>query len=323
MCSKTCWLTALAFILCGTVATAQPRDSEAGTMGLINDVFTIPKPLEREYWLGMACAPVPQPLRTHLNLPDKQGLLVEAVVPDSPAAKAGIAKYDVLLRAGDKPLAEPRDLIRAIESTKDGKLKIDMIHGGKPKTVEATPAKRPADARLQAAEQPAAGDWQTMQKWLEGMSPGAAVEGQRPPMRFRIFHPGAIVPGDAAVTVPLPPNMSIAVSKEGDQPAKIVVKRGDEKWEATEKELDKLPADVRPHVERMLGRGPLGIAGGLGSVDVLPEPPMPGREPSAWEGRLEKRFDEMSNRMDKLLRAMEEMGEGNGRHQSHEKPAEK
>ena len=51
--------------------------------------------------------------------------------------------------------------------------------------------------------------------------------------------------------------MSIVISKEGDQPAKIVVKRGDEKWEVTEKELDKLPADVRPHVEHMFGHGGL------------------------------------------------------------------
>jgi hypothetical protein len=320
MFGRTCWLVGVALMSWGAVATAQVRDPETGMTDLVDGVFTVARPLEREYWLGISCVPVPLPLRTHLNLPAKQGLMVEAVVPDSPAAKAGIARHDVLMRASDKPLAEPQDLIRAIEATQDGKLQMELIRAAKAKSVEVTPAKRPAEVRGQAVAQPAPGDWQTMEKWLEGMWPGGVVKGQRSPMRFRIFHPGAIVPPDAVVPSPLPPNMSIAISKEGDQPVKIVVKRGQQKWEVTEKELDKLPADVRPHVARMLGHGPLGIVGGLGSVDVLPKPPMPGR---AWEGRFEKRFDEMSQRMDKLLRAMEEMAAGRAHHPTPEKPTEK
>ena len=209
-------------------------------------------------------------MRAQLNLPEKQGLLVVGVVPDSPAAKAGIVRHDVLLRAGDKPLAEPRQLVQAIEATKEGKLKIELLHNGKPKTVEATPAKRPEEARRPSGEKPASADWETMQKWLQGMwSNGEAGGDGQGPLQFRFIRPGAIVPGDVLVTVPLPPNMSIVISKEGDQPAKIVVKRGDEKWELTEKELDKLPADVRPHVERMLGRGLMGIVGGAASFNVV------------------------------------------------------
>ena len=96
---------------------------------------------------------------------------------------------------------------------------------------------------------------------------GKAGGNGQPPLQLRFIRPGAIVPGDVLVTVPLPPNMSIVVSKEGDQPARIVVKRGHEKWELTEKELDKLPADVRPHVQRMLGRGLTGIVGGVPSLN--------------------------------------------------------
>ena len=59
-----------------------------------------------EYWLGVECLPVMPALRAQLNLPEKQGLLVAAVMPDSPAAKAGIKQHDVLLRVGEKPLAE-------------------------------------------------------------------------------------------------------------------------------------------------------------------------------------------------------------------------
>jgi hypothetical protein len=330
--SRTCWLLGAALMLWGPVAMAQApeeyrdmapteyRNLPRG-IGAVVDATKVPE--APKYWLGIEVLPVPPALREHLNLPEKQGLLVQGVAADSPAAKAGIVQHDVLLRVGDKPLREPHDLILAIEATKEGKLKIDLIHGGKPNTVEAAPAKRPAELRGPAGEA-SADDWQTMEKWMEGMWPNGGVEGQRPPLRFRIFHPGAIVPHDVVVSPPLPPNMSITISKEGDQPAKIVVKRGDEKWELTEKQLDKLPADVRPHVERMLGRGALGIIGGLGSVDVLPEiapPDRAGPSSSATEGRLEKRFDEMSRRIDKLLQSMEEPADGH--HPSPEKPAEK
>ena len=154
-----------------------------------------------------------------------------------------------------------------------------------------------------------------MQKWMQGMSANGEAGGDgQAPLQFRFIRPGAIVPGDVLVTVPLPPNMSIVISKEGDQPAKIVVKRGDEKWEVTEKELDKLPADVRPHVERMLGRGLMGIVGGVPSLNGIGggatslnfEPGL-----SSFD-RMEKRLDEMDRRMDKLLKAVEEMGESHG-----------
>ena len=164
-------------------------------MGAIVDPSNVPD--ASEYWLGIGCAPVPAALRTQLNVPEKQGLLVEGVAPDSPAAKAGIAQYDILLRAGDKPLAEPRELVKAIEAAKESKLKIELIHDGKPKTIEATPAKRPEEARRHGrSRRRPPGDWETMEKWMERMWPGEERDGERPPMRFRFFHPGAIVPSD-------------------------------------------------------------------------------------------------------------------------------
>ena len=97
-------------------------------------------------------------LRAQLNLPERQGLLVGVVVPGSPAAAAGIAQHDVLMRVGDKPLAEPRDLVEAVQAAKGGKLKIELIRGGKPKTIEVAPAKRPAGqvANLPDKRKPAA-----------------------------------------------------------------------------------------------------------------------------------------------------------------------
>jgi hypothetical protein len=341
-----------AVVLLGTMtAAAQPPEPAADviTIGpgevVISANAAIAEP--GEYWLGVECMPVPPPLRAQLGLPENQGLLVESVMPESPAAKAGIARYDVLLAAAGKPLASPRELIQAVETAKEAKLAIEVLHEGKKKTIEATPAKRPEEARRKVMPLPDGADWETVQKWIERMRPGEQAFGQ-PPLQFRFFHPGAILPKDVLVQPPLPVNMSIVVSKEGDQPAKIVVKRGDDKWEVTEKELDKLPEDVRPYVERMLGRGgPLGmgiIGGALNFVPELATPalpqtrqfhqvpvppphrkpsqvpvPPPLQKPSAGDGRLEKRLDEMNRRMDQLFKSIEELRQGRGHRQAPEK----
>ncbi len=229
-----------------------------------------------------------------------------------------------------------RDLVRAIEASKQAKLKIEVIHCGQPKTVEATPAKRPEEARRRAGAAPAPADWETMEKWLREMGPGGISEGPRSALRFGFVHPGMIVPPGVAVVPPLPAGVSVVISKEGDRPAKIVVRRGDQKWEVTEKELDKLPADLRPHVERMLGRGALGVVGALPSLDMLPEGAAPREQPPAadagstatsphgpdWFERMEKRFDEMNRRMDKLFKEVEQSGENHAHQQAPEKPAQ-
>ena len=218
----------------------------------------------------------------------------------------------------------------AVEAAKARKLKIDLIRGGKPKTIEATPAKRPGPETGRSMQLPDQADWNTIQGWLEHMAPGQEGAGPHPPMQFQLFGPGAIVPRDALTPKPLPMNMSVVVTKEGSEPAKITVKRGDKRWELTEKDLGKLPADVRPYVEQMLGHGVFGVLGGAiapntnvetpgtfsSSGGTLPMPvPPPGTMqrqplPGGLDPQLEKRFDEMDRRMDQLFKMMEELSQG-------------
>jgi hypothetical protein len=84
----------------------------------------------------------------------------------------------------------------------------------------------------------------------------------------------------------LPENMTIKIERHGKEPAKIAVNRGDEKWEITEDQLENLPADLRPLVERSLGSGPWtmplppmhGAPMGAGMhFEALPEGAVPGR----------------------------------------------
>lgn len=67
--------------------------------------------------LGVALAPprVARRLRAAVGLPDRDGLLVRGVVDDSPAAKAGVERGDLLASAADRPLTSMDDLFEALD----------------------------------------------------------------------------------------------------------------------------------------------------------------------------------------------------------------
>jgi serine protease Do len=71
--------------------------------------------------LGVALAParVARRMRAAVGLPERDGLLVRGVVDDSPAARAGVERGDLLVRAGDRPLAGMDDLFDALERAGD------------------------------------------------------------------------------------------------------------------------------------------------------------------------------------------------------------
>jgi membrane-associated protease RseP (regulator of RpoE activity) len=330
------WVVGIALLSCGVVAGARAVDPEDGyeerTLGGAVAAEPAATAEAAEYWIGVGYRAVSPALRAQLNLPGKEGLLVEVVVTDSPAAKAGIVPHDILLRAGGKPVVERRDLVRAIEASKGGKLKIELLRQGQPKTVEVTPGKRPEAARRVGAP-PGSADWDTIEKWLQGMSP--ENETGRSPLRFHFIHPGMIVPPGVAVSPPLPADMSVVISKEGDQPAKIVVRRGAESWEVTEKDLNKLPAEIRTHVEEMLGRGAMGFVGASlpplewGPESGTPKRPAPAANSLApsppradWFERMEKRLDEMNGRLDRLFQEVERGREHPAPHEAPPKPAQ-
>jgi S1-C subfamily serine protease len=88
-------------------------------------------------------------LRTFVDLPENQGLLVATVAPDSPAATAGLKKHDILLRANDKDLHELHDLTDLVsaEGAKKGQIALELLRKSGRETVYVTPEDRPAEAQ--------------------------------------------------------------------------------------------------------------------------------------------------------------------------------
>lgn len=225
-----------------------------------------------EYWLGVVSqSPLPEPLRAHLRLPANQGLLVVEVAPHSPAAAAKLQRFDVLLKAGGRSLGKIDDLMDALDVTKGQKMILEILREGQPRKIEVTPAKRPPEARPKPRDWAAdllpggADPWEHLKEWFEKAQPG----GPGKALRFRVLRPGVLLPPGAPVPGSMPGDMTIAITKQGNQPAKVVVTQGDKKWETTDDHLEKLPAEVRPHVERLLDRPAIG-AGRPGTLDWIP-----------------------------------------------------
>ena len=258
-----------------------------------------------KYWIGLRGVVIgdDDPLRAHVDLPAHQGLLVHEIVPDSPAAKAGLKKYDILLRANDAELNEMNNLVELVgtEGEKKGQITLDVIRHGERETVYVTPEERPADQMLSqddGGQNQFGGGFGVPQGW-ERM-----LEGRGQPFDFRNFGPGIIV-GEGGGFPNIPNGVSVSVFKDEGKPAEVTVKRGDETWTVVgddPESLKKLPEELRPVVEQMLrGGSPMGMNFNMPNIQ------MDGLRGRGFDnGRLQDRLEEMERRMNRLF---ERLGE--------------
>ena len=71
-------------------------------------------------WLGVETSEVPRVVSEQLGLARGFGLVVEFVVPEGPAAAAGVQQNDILKMLNDQILTEPDQLAKLIRSFADG-----------------------------------------------------------------------------------------------------------------------------------------------------------------------------------------------------------
>jgi S1-C subfamily serine protease len=97
--------------------------------------------------LGVSIAPnhVARRLRRAVGLPDADGLLVRDVAEDSPAARAGIARGDLIVAAAGRQVRTPDDLFDALQATSGGTIELNLIRGTGELTTQVTFADQPAN----------------------------------------------------------------------------------------------------------------------------------------------------------------------------------
>jgi hypothetical protein len=102
-------------------------------------------------WLGISLGNVPRALSDQLGqiIPAGQGVLVRGVVPDSPAARAGIHTNDILLAYGDQKLYSARQLAGLVRADQpDRTVTIQAVQQGQLKTLNVTLGKQSLPASM-------------------------------------------------------------------------------------------------------------------------------------------------------------------------------
>jgi membrane-associated protease RseP (regulator of RpoE activity) len=126
----------LTLLRAGKPMTIQVKPEVRVALGTV----VVPKP---EYYLGLPSNPIDETLRTHLGLPEGQGLIVSAE-PDAntPAAKAGIKKNDILLSFDGQPMTNTEVLRARIQVVGSKPTKADLVRAGKRIELLLTPEPR-------------------------------------------------------------------------------------------------------------------------------------------------------------------------------------
>ena len=104
-------------------------------------------------WLGVAIQSITPSIAKGLGLNPEQstGALVASVVPDSPAAKAGLKSGDVVTAAGGHEIKTVHDLPRLVAATSVGsKLSLTILRDRKEQTIDVTIGEMPK--KIAAAE---------------------------------------------------------------------------------------------------------------------------------------------------------------------------
>jgi S1-C subfamily serine protease len=113
-------------------------------------------------FLGISGGTITPELAKALNLPVKQGVIVQQVVKNGPADKAGLEAGttsatingqevrlggDIITEANGKQLKSMEDLVEAIQESKPGdKLELKVLHDGNEKTVNVTLGTQPKNS---------------------------------------------------------------------------------------------------------------------------------------------------------------------------------
>lgn len=143
----------LALAASATLLTAQQPDAPPSPP----DAPKPPQGAQRPVaYIGVLTREMPAELRSQLSLPEGFGLLVEEVMPDSPAKKAGIKHHDVLVKLADQHLVNMEQLMALVRSKKNGEIvPLTVISNGKETQVNVTLAERMMS--LNELRQPARG----------------------------------------------------------------------------------------------------------------------------------------------------------------------
>jgi len=110
-------------------------------------------------YIGVLLRDVDADLQRALALPRAEGALVQDVTPGSPAARAGLRVYDVIVSVDDRPVAGNDDLVSAIAARRPGSsTRVHVLRDGRRMDLSVKLAERPQRGRVLATNSPDSSD---------------------------------------------------------------------------------------------------------------------------------------------------------------------
>ena len=103
-------------------------------------MFDVDSKTTESFMIGVYCEPAPDVLRKHLKF--EGGMVIESVVEDAPAGKAGLQQHDILLAINDETMSELSDLMSAVQKAGESEITVKLIREGKEMVTKVTPQKR-------------------------------------------------------------------------------------------------------------------------------------------------------------------------------------
>src|SRR6059036_1034408 len=114
-------------------------------------------------WLGVSIQPLTPELVKSFGSKDSKGVLINEVMSDSPAAKAGLKPGDILLEFEGRPMEGPGDLQRAVGFfSPDRSAKVKIWRDQAEKTLEVRVGQAPDERQAQQQQRPGSGRARSM-----------------------------------------------------------------------------------------------------------------------------------------------------------------
>ena len=141
---KKFWLLiipVLVVMFFATFAYTKPEPPDRPEHWAMDEAFAL---AGNGYRLGVVLSEISPHLRDDLKI--TSGVMVESVIPNSAAQKAGLKEGDIILKLDGKEVDSQRDIRRSLQDLEDPKpMTVDVLRDGKPLTITITPEKRKMD----------------------------------------------------------------------------------------------------------------------------------------------------------------------------------
>jgi len=209
-------------------------------------------------FLGIGAIEVPADVAAQLTLPQDTGLQIAVLLPESPAAKAGLQESDILQKFEDQILVTPRQLAVLIANHKEGDaVKLSILRKGAPLEIPVTLGKRDVPHLAESADKVAKvtremmklddSDSELARKLTEALHGQVKMKFQMLPAPGEKSRVGTLLEeGDEPLSDRTISGVPAAPTPKSPSPA------SEDTGKALRKALDKLPPEERPSVEKFL-----------------------------------------------------------------------